>query len=72
VSTIGNRLNDGTVLVSGVKKAVTNGHGGTGLDLYMTRKIIQKHGGTIAVHSKKGKGSRCEIALPRKPFVPTA
>jgi PAS domain S-box-containing protein len=46
----------------------TKGHGGTGIGLYVTRKIIQKHGGTISVHSEPGKGSRFEIVLPRKPF----
>ena len=45
----------------------TKGSGGTGLGLYMSRKIIQKHGGTISVHSEPGKGSRFEIVLPRKP-----
>ena len=43
----------------------TKGSGGTGLGLYVTRKIIQKHGGTISVHSQPEKGSRFEIVLPR-------
>lgn len=46
----------------------TKGHGGTGIGLYVTRKIIQKHGGTISVSSEPGKGSRFEIVLPRKRF----
>lgn len=44
----------------------TKGRSGTGIGLYVTRKIIQKHGGTIAAHSEPGKGSRFEIRLPRK------
>ena len=44
----------------------TKGRGGTGLGLYVTRKIIEKHGGTISVHSQPEKGSRFEIVLPRK------
>ncbi len=44
----------------------TKGRGGTGLGLYMTRKIIHKHGGTISVHSEPRQGSRFEIVLPRK------
>lgn len=44
----------------------TKGHQGTGIGLYVTRKIIQKHGGTIDVNSQPGKGSRFEISLPRR------
>ncbi|BBO90393.1 ATP-binding protein [Desulfosarcina ovata] len=43
----------------------TKGRGGTGIGLYVTRKIIQKHNGTLSVHSEPGKGSRFEIVLPR-------
>jgi signal transduction histidine kinase len=46
----------------------TKGRGGTGIGLYVTRKIIQKHGGTISVSSEPGKGSHFEIEIPRKPF----
>ena len=45
----------------------TKGHSGTGIGLYVTRKIIQKHCGSIAVHSQPGKGSRFDILLPSKP-----
>jgi PAS domain S-box-containing protein len=47
----------------------TKGHRGTGIGLYVTRKIVQKHGGSIAVSSEPGKGSRFEIALPSKPVT---
>ncbi len=43
----------------------TKGRGGTGIGLYVTRKIIQKHHGTISVHSEPGEGSRFTIVLPR-------
>jgi PAS domain S-box-containing protein len=42
----------------------TKGHRGTGIGLYVTRKIIEKHGGTISVHSEPGRGSRFEMVLP--------
>lgn len=43
----------------------TKGLEGTGLGLLMTRKIIQEHGGTINVHSKKGDGSIFNIRFPK-------
>ena len=42
----------------------TKGRRGTGLGLYVTRKIVQKHGGTVTVKSQPGAGSRFEIELP--------
>jgi len=44
--------------------ASTKGDRGTGIGLYVTRKIVQKHGGTITVGSRPGRGSRFEIELP--------
>lgn len=44
----------------------TKGRRGTGIGLYVTRKIVQKHGGTVAVNSRPGEGSRFEIELPRQ------
>ncbi|MBI1834010.1 MAG: HAMP domain-containing histidine kinase [Candidatus Andersenbacteria bacterium] len=37
---------------------------GSGLGLYISRTIIEKHGGTIAVDSAEGKGSTFTICLP--------
>ena len=42
----------------------SRGRKGTGLGLYITRKAIQKHGGTISVVSHPGKGTRFEVRLP--------
>ena len=39
--------------------------GGTGLGLAMTQRIITEHGGSIAVESAEGKGSKFTIRLPR-------
>jgi two-component system, NtrC family, sensor histidine kinase HydH len=38
--------------------------GGTGLGLATTRKIIEAHGGTIAVQSEVGRGTKFTIRLP--------
>lgn len=38
---------------------------GTGLGLYITYQIVQRHGGRIQVGSKVGVGTRFVIALPR-------
>ncbi len=37
---------------------------GTGLGLYICRQIVEAHGGTIAVKSSLGKGSRFTVRLP--------
>lgn len=37
---------------------------GTGLGLYLARRIVELHNGTIEVDSKKGRGSRFVMTLP--------
>jgi len=44
----------------------SKGHKGTGIGLFITRKVIHKHGGRITLKAEPGKGARFTIFLPRK------
>jgi len=48
------------------KNAVSIQTSGTGLGLYMVKKIIDRHGGKIAVESNEGKGSAFIVTIPEK------
>ncbi len=43
----------------------SKGHRGTGLGLFITSQIIEKHGGKIKVESTPGEGSNFKITIPR-------
>ena len=40
---------------------------GAGLGLAIVRRIVERHGGSIVVHSVLGEGSTFEVRLPRSP-----
>jgi len=51
-------------MFSQVEASSTKRYGGTGLGLYLTRRLIEMQGGEITVKSKKGEGSIFTITLP--------
>jgi PAS domain S-box-containing protein len=44
-------------------------YGGLGLGLYIVRRIVEAHGGTIRVESEPGQGAAFLVDLPRQPVV---
>jgi CheY-like chemotaxis protein/anti-sigma regulatory factor (Ser/Thr protein kinase) len=49
-----------------VHDGTTKAHGGTGLGLALTKRLIEAQGGTVGVRSTVGKGSTFFAVLPRK------
>jgi PAS domain S-box-containing protein len=49
----------------------TKRHGGTGLGLALTKRIVEAQGGDVSVTSVVGRGSIFRASLPRRPKVPS-
>ena len=52
-----------------VDKARARETGGTGLGLAITKDIVQKHHGSIKIHSKEGEGTTFIVRMPLKYIV---
>jgi PAS domain S-box-containing protein len=62
---IGIRAEDVTRLFTDFEQLdVARTHGGTGLGLALTRRLVELHGGSISVASEFGKGSTFTVVLP--------
>jgi PAS domain S-box-containing protein len=51
-----------------VEDSYVRRHGGIGLGLHITRRLIELHGGTVSVESVLGEGSAFTIRLPKTLF----
>ena len=49
------------------RQVSSTNYGGLGLGLYITKQIVDRHGGTIRVESKEGAGTTFSFALPLAP-----
>jgi PAS domain S-box-containing protein len=45
--------------------AERQGHGGAGLGLSITKSLVELHGGTLTIVSRKSKGTRATVSLPK-------
>jgi signal transduction histidine kinase len=52
-----------------VDSTSSRSHGGSGLGLFITKSIVEEHGGSINVESMPGKGSLFAVTLPKEPAV---
>jgi signal transduction histidine kinase len=52
--------------------APSNRYAGLGLGLYISRRVVDAHGGTIGVISEEGKGATFEVTLPLRPEAASA
>lgn len=53
-----------------IDTSITRKHGGTGLGLYITKQLIELHGGNITVESELGVGSKFSFILPVSKSLP--
>jgi PAS domain S-box-containing protein len=60
-------LEDQERIFAQYERASTDEHAGMGLGLWLVRRIVTAHGGTITVDSAPGKGASFKVILPMNP-----
>ncbi len=55
-----------------VRNFATGNISGLGIDLYIVKEIVERHGGTVAVSSVEGEGSTFSVQLPLAVETPSA
>lgn len=58
-----------SMLFTKFSKSSAPSSAGSGLGLYITRGIIEAHGGKISINSQAGKGTTVTFSLPEKPSL---
>lgn len=53
-----------------VDSSLTRHKGGTGLGLYLVKRLTELHGGTVQLESEQGHGSAFRVTLPRATSTP--
>ncbi len=61
---IGIAANDAARIFEKFERAVPAAYGGLGLGLYITRELVEAHGGTISFDSQPGTGTTFRVRLP--------
>jgi two-component system cell cycle sensor histidine kinase PleC len=55
-----------------VENQVTKSKGGSGLGLAISRSLVELHGGTLAIESEIGMGTKVTVTLPAEPGAASA